>query len=231
MGANGKERSVACSYPTEGYCPVCAKVREVEEELTRAKANKNDEKVKELEKYISTFRAKKFWLYNAVTYGDNRIVMLEVGKMVHDDISKAISEAVRRKAGAFDPTSPDTGVWFEITRTGKGFSTEYKAKFKTIPVDVGGGNFADAPDRTPLPPELIAQIKEALQAQTGLLHDIHAQHEATTSTSLRDLMNGGVVQSRKPLQTVGSAQASAPADAGNVQAEINRLKALQAAGS
>lgn len=233
MGANGKERSVTCSYPSEGYCPVCQKVREAEEELKRAQANKNEEKIKELEKYISTFRAKKFWLYNAVT-ADHRVVILELGKMAHDDVSKKISEAVRRSVGAFDPTSAETGVWFEITRTGKGFNTEYKADYKKIAVTLDDGSVVDKLDRTPLPADLIGKIKEALASQTGTLHDIHSAHDPMTSSVLRDLMNGGVVPNRKPLQTVGTqatSPATPPADQSNVRAEIDRLKALQASGA
>jgi hypothetical protein len=237
MGANGKERSVACSYQTEGYCPVCQRVREAEDEMKRAEANNNEAKKKELEKYISNFRAKKFWLYNAVT-SDGRIVMLELGKTAHDALSKKISEAVRRKVGAFDPTSPETGVWFEFSRSGKGLNTEYAVDYKKIAVDLGDGNVADKPDRTPLSPELVEQIKAALAGTAVGMHDIHTAHESTTSTELRALMNGGVVQNRKPL-SVGGTQphASAPAtpaaqapaaDASNVQAEINRLKSLQA---
>lgn len=234
MGANGKERSVTCSYPTEGYCPVCQRVREAEDELKRAQANNNEVKAKELEKYISTFRAKKFWLYNAVT-ADGRIVMLELGKTAHDALNKKISEAVRRKVGAFDPTSPETGVWFEFSRTGKGLNTEYSVDYKKIAVDLGGGNFADKPDRTPLDSALVEQIKAALAGTGGGMHDIHVAHETSTSQSLRELMNGGVVpNTRKPL-TVGGNQAQAPAsnpapaaDPSNVQAEIDRLKSLQA---
>lgn len=231
MGANGKERSVTCSYPTEGYCPVCTKVREAEEELKRAQANNNEAKAKELEKYISSFRAKKFWLYNAVT-SDGRIIMLELGKTAHDDLSKRISEAVRRPVGAYDPTSPETGVWFQITRTGKGFNTEYKVAFKTIAMTLDDGTVVDKPDRTPLDADLIAQIKGALGGKTGIMHDIHTAHDPMTSAQLRDLMNGGVVPNRKPLQTVGAqaAPAAPAADASNVQAEIARLKQLQATG-
>jgi hypothetical protein len=229
MGANGKERSVTCSYSSEGYCPVCQRVRDAEDELKRAEANGNEPKKKELTEYIQRFRAKKFWLYNAVT-SDGRIVMLELGKTAHDALSKKISEAVRRKVGAFDPTSPETGVWFEFTRTGKGLNTEYNVDYKKTPVDLGDGNFADKPDRTPLAPELVEQVKAALAGSGGGMHDIHTAHETMTSQALRDLMNGGVVPNRKPL-TVGGSQAQSPAapaaDPTNVQAEIDRLKALQ----
>lgn len=235
MGQNGKERSVACSYPTEGYCPVCAKLRECDDEKKRAEANGNEKLVKELDEYIQKFRAKKFWLYNAVT-SDGRIVMLEVGKTAHDAITKKITEAVRRKVGAFDPTSPDTGVWFEFTRTGKGLNTEYAVDFKKTSVTLDDGSVADKPDRTPLSPELIEQIKASLKAGSGALHDIHAAHDAMTSVELRSLMGGGVVQNKK-AQVAPGPEAKAPAQpaatasvigtGANVQNEIDRLKSLQ----
>ena len=235
MGANGKERSVMCSYPTEGYCPVCQRVREAEDELKRAQANGNEAKAKELEKYISSFRAKKFWLYNAVT-SDGRIVMLELGKTAHDALSKKISEAARRKVGAFDPTSPETGVWFEFSRTGKGLNTEYSVDYKKISVTLDDGSVADKPDRTPLSPELVEAIKAALAGTGGGMHDIHVAHEPMTSNHLRDLMNGGVVPNKSKTLSVGvqapaqaGTVATAPAaDTSSVQAEIDRLKALQA---
>ncbi len=237
MGANGKERSITCSYPTEGYCPVCQAVREAEEELKRAQVNGDKEKAEEIEKYISTFRAKKFWLYNAVT-ADGRVIILELGWTAHDSLSKKISEAVRRKVGAFDPASPDSGVWFQFNRSGKGFNTEYSVDYKKISVDLGDGSIAEKPDRTPLDQDLISQIKESLASQEGLLQDIHRAHEPTTSKQLRDLMRGGVIQT-KSSSSVSSAvsghdtKSEAPASKAplanptSVQDEINRLKALQ----
>jgi hypothetical protein len=233
IGESGKERSVGCSYPTEGYCPVCTRVREADEELKRAQANKNEKLATELTEYISKFRLKKFWLYNAVT-ADGRIVMLELGKMAHDDLSKRISEAVRRKTGAYDPTSPETGVWFEFTRTGKGFNTEYKVDFKKIAMTLDDGTVVDKPDRTPLASELIASIKEGLAGKVGVLHDIHVAHEPTSSSDLRGLMSGGVVKSKRTNQPVSapaaetqSAPSAGPVDMSKAQAEIERLKLLK----
>lgn len=235
IGQNGKERSVTCSYPTEGYCPVCTRLREAEEEMKRAQATGNAENEKSLKEYIDKFRAKKFWLYNAVT-SDGRVVMLELGKTAHDALNKRISEAVRRKVGPFDPTSPETGVWFEFNRSGKGLNTEYSVDYKKTSVTLDDGSVADKADRTPLSQELIEQIKKALAGEAvGVMHDIHAAHDASTSTELRALMNGGVVQSKKnagtssPMASPAGATNVPTSGAANVQAEIDRLKNLQGA--
>lgn len=237
IGFNGKERSVACSYPTEGYCPVCARVRETEDELKRAEGNGDHAKAEELKEYISDFKPRKFWLYNALT-SDGRVIMLEIGKMAHDGLLKKISEAARRKIGAFDALSLDTGVWFEITRTGKGLMTEYSVDYKKISVTLDDGTVADKPDRTPIAADLLAQIKQAVASgETGLLHDIHTQHDPMSSAQLKDLMNGGVVPTRRAQMSIGMAVSagatSSPAapvvgaSMSNIQAEVERLKALQ----
>jgi hypothetical protein len=226
IGNNGKERSVGCSYPHEGFCPVCAQVRQAEDELKRAEANGNDSSAKELKEYISKFRARRFWLYNAVT-SDGRVVMLELGKTAHDALAKKILEACRRKVGAFDPVSLESGVWFEFTRTGKMFDTEYSVDFKKTSVTLEDGSVADKPDRSPLPPELLAQIREELknsgEVQYGsLMQDIHTAHDPVTAIELKKMLNGGE-SAEQP--------AKAPAvsnKVGDIQSEIDRLNLLKA---
>jgi hypothetical protein len=211
IGSNGKERSVSCSYLTEGYCPVCQRVFEAQKELDRAKQSGNSELEKELNDYISKFRVKKFWLYNAVT-ADGRVVMLELGKTAHDALSKKISEAVRRKVGAFDPTAVKGGAWFEFTRTGKGLNTEYAVDFKKVSVTLDDGSIADKMDRSDLQAELVQQLSDGLAGKAqGVLHDIHTAHEPMTSGELRTLMSGGTVPNKRQ-QSLG-APMSAPSDA------------------
>jgi hypothetical protein len=228
-GANGKPRSISCSYLTEGYCPICAVVFEKQKEFERAKANGNEELQKQLEEYISKHKVRKVWLYNAVTM-DGRIVILELGKTAHDDLTARISEAVRLKVCAFDPTSPSSGVWFEFNRVGKGFGTKYTVDFKKTSVTLEDGSVAEKKDRSPLPSDLVAEIEQALKGTTGIMHDIHVAHETTTSSQLRELMNnGGVITPRKreepaTVQNPAGLSTSTPISSGAIAAEIERLR-------
>lgn len=250
IGTNGKERSYTCSRPTEGFCPVCQKVWDSDEEKKRAEQAGDESRVKELESFIMQFRARKFFIYNAVALS-GQIVKLELPSTAHEALGKKITELVKPTApGAkgFDPTNIDTGVWFEFKREGKGLMTRYSVDLRRIWVDVNGEQLSKI-DRSPLssvgiPEDVIQQIKDQVTAAKlgnladGPMADVHAIHEPMSSQDLRGLMNGITPIQKTVSAPVNVAPAVNFAGGTNsipraamtkeeVHTEVERLKRLQ----
>jgi hypothetical protein len=210
---------------TEGFCPVCKKVFEAQNELERAEQNGDVKAAEELKAYVDKFRARKFAIYNAVNANGN-VVKLELPFGVHKTVSTKLGECISKdNPRRYDPFHPDTGVWFEFKKSGKGFKTKYEVNFKSILVDVNGESLSKI-DRSPLPlpPETVEQIKAQIVAGTknevldGPLSDIHTLHEPMTAKELADLMNG-ILPGTKPVAT--------PANTGDMKHELERLRNLQ----
>lgn len=212
--AAGKTMPVQCSYLSEKFCPVCARVREVEGLFKRAEQNGDTAKMEEYQEFISKWQVKNQFLYNALNAAGEAVI-LSVGKKTHDQIIDKIKECVQPprnpdgslKRPAFDPTSLADGVWLQITRSGKGFKTEYKVDFNRISVDMGNGVVGEKIDRRPVDPAIAEAIRlQIANGGVGTLKDIHNLHEVRTSADLQGMMNG-----TQPVGkgTVGNAPAQA----------------------
>lgn len=237
-GERGQQKPVACSYPTEGFCPICKRVWDSEDELKRAQEANDQASVKELTNYLKTWRARRFFVYNAVT-ADGRVVILEIPKTAHDQLMELVKDCVYNKG--FDPTSLSDGVWFTFSKSGKGFKTEYKVKIKKIIVDPKEG--LEKPDRSPVSDDLVARITEQVKkaGEEGPMYDIHDLYEARSSRELQSFIEGGLVpdkrrdeapKEKKIADTIGQLSDEedvptfdAPTDP---QSEVERLNKLQA---
>jgi hypothetical protein len=240
-GERGQQKPVACSYPTEGFCPVCKRVWDAEDEMKRAQEAGDQAAIKELTTYLKTWRAWRFFIYNAVTI-DGRVVMLEIPKTAHDQLMELIKGCVYREEGAFDPTSLTDGVWFTLTKTGKMFETKYKTWIKKIIVDPKEG--LEKPDRTPIPEEtmerVMAQLKE--NKGDGPIRDIHDLYETRSSRELQSFLDGELVPDKKKVdgpkeESKLADQIHEPSEEEDVpkfdtpsdpQLEVERLNKLQA---
>jgi hypothetical protein len=212
---NGYQIPIACSYPTDRYCPICSKVKEAETELLRLKGGDKYKKIedlapesrtvaKELDDYVRTYRVENVYVYNAATV-DGRAVVLQLKWTAHvnlwgDDKEKIgkIKECVQKFQ--FDPTSMRTGVWFTFNRTGKNLDTDYPVDFKKTVTVINGGP-AEVLDRNPLPEEFVQSVEAQLKAAIGgvapgPLTDIHTLLEPKNAAELAAIMNGGAIQTR-----------------------------------
>jgi len=184
--AAGKKNPVQCSYPHERFCPIDQRVFEAERLLERAKQNNDKEKEKEFLEYISEWRARIQFIYNAVN-SQGEVVLLSVGKTVTDGIGIKIAEAVN--TWKINPISLTSGLWFQITKTGKGFQTEYAVDFKKVNTLVNGVP-TQTLDQSALPQVLVDAINQQMVGGAGPLKDIHNQYAIKTAAELKLMMDG-----------------------------------------
>lgn len=196
--AAGKKTPVQCSYPFERFCPIDQRVNETKKLAERAKEAGDKAKYEELMLFVGDWGARTQFVYNAVN-SSGEVVMLGVGKTAHDGLADRIMNAVTE--WKFDPTSLVDGVWFAITRTGKGFQTEYKVDFKKTKVTLPNGQIAEMNDRGPLDERLANEIRAQLaQGVAGPLKDIHNLHEVRTASELKAMMDGSMPVGRSTSQ-------------------------------
>lgn len=153
VGPNGKKLTVACTYFTERFCPICKRHREVEDALKHAEASGNAELIKDLKEAEEALRSSKFVAYAAVNRA-NELVILSLSSTVSNALIGKIAEAAKDKA--FDPTSPTQGVWFRFKKVGKGRDS-VTVDFAKQTIDKDGETYEKL-DRSPLPNELVTAI-------------------------------------------------------------------------
>jgi transcription elongation factor Elf1 len=208
LDENGNKKPVACSYPTEGFCPVCNSVKEIEEQVKRKKeSGASDEECSTLNEMMRERRSQKFYVYNAVSYDEKKVVILQLPYTASEELKRKMMISVQEKG--FDPTSVQSGVWFRFERTGAGLKTKYHVDFKKMSVMVDGEEL-EKNDRSPLPEALLGTIVKqyAGEIEDGPLVDIHDIYETRTAQELGQYMNGSPVKSNRvdasaPVATTG----------------------------
>ena len=228
QGENGQTFPVACSYPTERFCPVCQKVKDVEGELKRIMGAftkiedlpaDQQKAAKELDDYIYKYRCENVWVYNAATL-DGRAVALELKWTSHKNLwgdDKKFLGRIKEVVNKYqiDPTSVRTGVWFTFDKSGTGLNTAYPVEIKKI-VKVVAGEQAEVNDRTPLPDTLIEAIEAQLKAAgpngvaPGPLTDIHTLMDPMTAAQLGAILKGAPIPKRKRAGETTTSQAFIP---------------------
>lgn len=205
--SDGKKRPLVCSYTSEGSCPICIKVKSLEEELKTMKdSGADEEEIKELEQVISARRVKRSFLLNAANK-EGEVGVLEIPKTAHDQLLDLMREQITKFAK--NPTSLKDGVWFLFTRSGKGFKTEYKVSVNKAIVKVDGEDL-ERVDRTPLAPSII-------DGYESLAYDIHSMYKPQASEDLARIVNGEPIdqvfkrEQRKAETSVSSPEEEAPA--------------------
>lgn len=180
MTSDGKKRPLVCSYQHEGSCPICIKVKSMEEDLKALKDSGADEdEIKELEQTISARRVKRSFLLNAANK-EGEVGVLEIPKTAHDQLLDLMREQITKFAK--NPTSLKDGVWFLFTRSGKGFKTEYKVAVNKAIVKVDGEDL-ERVDRAPLAPAISEDYE-------SLAYDIHSMYKPQSSADLARIVNG-----------------------------------------
>lgn len=145
----------------EKACPVMEFVKGLQEKAETAKSELkaqgvSDEEIKErlksLNKTIGNLRPKGVYAWNAVDKA-GKVGLLEVKSTAHKKLKALMSDYINDYGQ--DPTSvnssdDDSGVWFNIKRSGKGFDTEYDVE-KVQQKQKINGSLTYVDDRSPLP--------------------------------------------------------------------------------
>lgn len=188
---SGRMRPYASSITSsEKACPVMEYVDLLKKKVETKKAQlqaagTSDAEIKEalkpLNKVISNLRPKTVFAWNAVDKA-GILGLLEVKSTAQKDIKNLMRAYI--KDYNQDPTSinsedDDSGVWFDIQRTGTGFDTEYKVvKFQSMTKIEGKPVFVD--DREALPENIVQNWED--QA-----YDLSSIYQVKTYAQLREI--------------------------------------------
>lgn len=222
LDENGNKKPVSCSYPTEGFCPVCNLVKDTEEQIKRKKEQgASEDECKTLTEIARERKSQKFYVYNAVSYDEKKVVILQLPWTASEELKRKMMVAVQEKG--FDPTSLTSGVWFRFERTGTGLKTKYHVDFKKETVMVDGEEL-EKNDRSAFPESLLETLNKqyAGELEDGPLVDIHDLYETRTAQELGMYLNGTPVKSNR------DGQASAQATQQSFNPQMQTTQATQA---
>lgn len=178
----GRVRPFASSLTSEKRCPVTefvAELKKKSESLTAqlqasgASSETIKERMKALNALISDMSPKTVYVYNAANKA-GEVGLLELKATAHKKMKALMHEYVQMYNQ--DPTSlnssdDDSGVWFDITRTGQFRDTEYDVLKCQLRTKNAAGKITFEDDRSPLPESLV----ENYESQAYDLSSIYQQ--------------------------------------------------------
>ena len=140
-----------------------------------------------LAKFIRDVSPKTVYLYNAADKA-GVVGLLELKSTAHKDMKACMNEYIRDYNQ--DPTSlnseeDDSGVWFNVKRTGEGFDTEYKVEKVQMKQKTGNGPVSFVDDRSPLPEALV-------QNYDNLAYDLSAVYKTNTYEDLNEVLQANL---------------------------------------
>jgi len=179
---SGRARPFASSMTSEKRCPVTEYVQQLKKKAETIKAQmqaagESEDEIKSrltsLNKIISDLSPKTVYIYNAVDQS-GEVGLLELKSTAHKKMKMEMSSYINDYNQ--DPTSlnsdeNDSGVWFDIIRTGTGRDTEYDVKrvsIKTKNPQTGKISFED--DRSPLPDSVVENYESLAYDLSSIYH-------------------------------------------------------------
>ncbi len=194
---SGRIRPYASPMMTEKRCPVAEYVDLLKERLSKMegdlKARGLDDKevskhpkYERLAKFTRDITPKTVYIYNAADKS-GIVGLLELKSTAHKDMKTRMNEYIRDYNQ--DPTSlnsaeDDSGVWFNVKRSGEYFATEYSVEKVQNKVKVGNVvSFTD--DRSPLP-EVVVQNFD------NLAYDLSSVYKSTTYDEVNEVLQANM---------------------------------------
>ena len=189
----GRARPFASSMTSEKRCPITEYVAALKKKAETLKnqlqaAGETEEVITDrlsvLNKLIGDINPKTIYVYNAADKAGD-VGLLELKSTAHKKIKALMNQYVQDYNQ--DPTSlnsedDDSGVWFDVTRAGLGFKTEYdvlKCQVKTKNPQTGKISFED--DRSPLPEAVVENYGD-------LAYDLTAIYQIKTYEELSEVL-------------------------------------------
>jgi hypothetical protein len=193
---SNRARPFASSLTSEKKCPVFEYVQELKKRAEQLKgqmqtAGASEEAIRErlssLNKMISDLNPKNVYVYNAADQS-GEVGLLELKATAHNKIKTEMSQYITDYNQ--DPTSlnsndDDSGVWFDIIRSGLGFKTEYDAKKMQTKVKKATGGFTFEDDRSPLPDSIV-------QNYENLAYDLSSIYQVKTYEELQEILEANM---------------------------------------
>jgi hypothetical protein len=194
---SGRVRPFASSLTSEKKCPVFEYVQELKKKAETLKAKLASsgvseeaakERINALNKLIQDLSPKTVYIYNAVDKS-GEVGLLELKTTAHKQMKNEM--ALYIKDYNQDPTSlnssdEDSGVWFNIIRSGLGRDTEYTVKrvsIKTKNQDTGKISFED--DRSPLPESIV-------EGYDDMAYDLSSVYQVKTYEELEQILHANL---------------------------------------
>lgn len=193
---SGRMRPFASSSTYEGRCPVYDYLDVLKQKVEdMKKTGTQDAKVAEIEKFISNVRPKTVYAYNA-SDKSGVVGVLELKSTAHKKVIALMNEYITQYNQ--DPTSlnsqvSDSGVWFKISRRGKGFNTTYDAaKNQTSIKDPNTGALSFQDDRSALAESVSANFN-------AVAYDLNNIYQKLSYEELKDILIANIVSAAETL--------------------------------
>jgi hypothetical protein len=195
--SSGRVRPYASPMLTEKRCPVTEFVNELKDRLSKMdgdlkghglddKAVRKHPKYARLAQFIRDISPKTTYIYNAADKA-GVVGLLELKSTAHKDMKTCMNDYIRDYNQ--DPTSlnsadDDSGVWFNVKRSGEGFDTEYKVeKVQNRIKGPSGVVFQD--DRSPLADVIVENFD-------NLAYDLSSVYKSTTYDEVNEILQANL---------------------------------------
>lgn len=163
---SGRARPFASSMTSEKRCPVTEyvgnlkkKAEVLKSQLAAAGVSEDDQKARlgSLNKLISDLNPKTVYIYNAADRAGD-VGLLELKSTAQKKMKAEMTSYI--KDYNQDPTSlgsddTDSGVWFNVKRSGEGRDTEYDVEKFQTKIKNANGKITFEDDRSPLPDSVV----------------------------------------------------------------------------
>lgn len=195
---SGRVRPYASPLMTEKRCPVMEYVDELKERLSKMdgelkargldeKAVRKHPKYERLAKFTRDITPKTTYVYNAADKA-GVVGLLELKATAHKDMKTCMNDYIRDYNQ--DPTSltsadDDSGVWFNVKRSGEGFDTEYKVEKVQNKVKGPTGAVSFVDDRSPLADVIVENFN-------NLAYDLSSVYKSTTYDEVNDVLQANM---------------------------------------
>lgn len=192
---SGRARPFASSSTYEGRCPVYDYLDILKNKVTALNVPGCDEaKIEALNKFISDLRPKTVYTYNAADKS-GQVGVLELKPTAHKKIISLMEKYI--KDYNQDPTSlnsavDDSGVWFNITKAGKGFETSYDAAKNQMKGKNAQGVLVYEDDRSPLAESIVHNYN-------SLGYDLNGLYQKLTYEELKDILVANIINAAKDM--------------------------------
>jgi 5-formyltetrahydrofolate cyclo-ligase len=188
---NGRFRPFASSMTSEKRCPITEYVEALSKKAESLKSNlkaqgQSDAQIKaelkDINAVISNLRPKTVYVYNAINKS-GEVGLLEIKSTAHKKLKTLMMEYISDYNQ--DPTSlnsaeDDSGVWFNISRTGEGFDTEYDVAKNQHKQKVNG-QLVFADDRS-------AIAENVVENYDKMAYDLGSIYQVKSYDELKDIL-------------------------------------------
>ncbi len=193
---SGRARPFASSMTSEKKCPITEYVQSLKKRAEQMKSalqakGETEEATKarlsDLNKLISDLTPKTVYIYNAADKAGD-VGLLELKSTAHKKMKTEMSQYIHDYNQ--DPTSlnsddSDSGVWFDVIRSGQGRDTEYDVKKMQNKVKKPTGGFSFEDDRSPLPDAVVENYE-------NLAYDLSSVYQVKTYDELADILEANL---------------------------------------